>query len=205
MNYLFIDNQTFTTDNLQSNGHQIAGLAEMGTLILEWQRLSDLTGDPTYAQLAQKAESHWMNPSPASAEVWPGLTGSTFDCTTGEILDQAGGFVGGYDSAYEYAIKMYVYDPDRYAAYGDWFAKSADSAIQYLQSHPARRPDLTTVGTYDGTQTYNETDQLACFLGGSYLLGSTTRNRPDWKTFGLELCEFWCAPLTLCCPHSPLG
>lgn len=43
-NQIFIDNQTFTDDGLMQNGEYTAGLAELGTLVLEWQRLSDLTG-----------------------------------------------------------------------------------------------------------------------------------------------------------------
>ncbi|KAI6358230.1 hypothetical protein MCOR25_007396 [Pyricularia grisea] len=184
---LFIENQTFTGDNKLDNGVESASLAEMGTLVLEWQHLSDLTGDPQYGKLAQKAESYFLKPS---SEVWPGLTGGLFNCDTGEILDRYGGFTSGNDSAYEYLVKMYVYDPEKYANYGERFAKAADSAIAHLLSHPSSRPDLTMVTTFDGTRQVNYTESLACFIGGSFILGSTALKRPDWLQHGLDFSEY---------------
>lgn len=69
---------------------------------MQWQRLSDLTGDPSYGELAQKAESYWFS----GKEIWPGLTGGNFSIETGEIIDEYGGWTSGNDSAYEYLIKM---------------------------------------------------------------------------------------------------
>lgn len=69
---------------------------------MQWQHLSDLSGDPSYGELVQKAESYWFS----GTEIWPGLTGSNFSVQTGEIMDQYGGWTGGNDSAYEYLIKM---------------------------------------------------------------------------------------------------
>ena len=42
------------------------GLATVGTLVLEWVRLADLTGNKTYGELAEKGESYLLNPEPAS-------------------------------------------------------------------------------------------------------------------------------------------
>ena len=56
-NNLYINNRS--TDGSATNG-----LATIGTLVLEWTRLSDLTGNETYGQLAQKGESYLLNPSP---------------------------------------------------------------------------------------------------------------------------------------------
>lgn len=74
VNFVYIDNQTFADSAIMANGVRTASLAEIGTLVLEWQHLSDLTGDPSYGDLAQKAESYWFK----APEVWPGLTGSNF-------------------------------------------------------------------------------------------------------------------------------
>lgn len=186
---LFLENRTFTNDSLLDDGTRYAGLAEMGTLVLEWQHLSDLTGDPQYGKLAQKAESYWLSPS---SEVWPGLTGGVFSVENGTILDKYGGFVSGNDSAYEYLVKMYVYDPEKYSEYGKRFTKAADSAIAHLLSHPSSRPDLTMLTAFTGQQQVNYSESLACFIGGSFILGSTALNRPDWLAYGLDFSE-WCA------------
>jgi len=95
------------------------GLATVGTLVLEWTRLSDLTGNSTYANLAQKGESYLLNPTPASGEPFPGLLGSKVSLQTGQFMDSSGGWGGGTDSFYEYLIKMYVYDPTRFGNYRD--------------------------------------------------------------------------------------
>lgn len=81
-------------------------LAQIGTLVLEWTRLSDLTGDATFANLSQKGESYLLNPQPAWAEPFPGLVGTGVNVTTGLFTDATGGWQGGEDSFYEYLIKM---------------------------------------------------------------------------------------------------
>lgn len=110
-NGLFIENHTV------ENSFQ--GLATTGTLILEWTHLSDLLGNDTYAKLSQKAESYLLNPKPASSSPFPGLLGYNINVTTGLFQDSFGGWVGGADSYYEYLIKMFVYDSDRFKDYKD--------------------------------------------------------------------------------------
>jgi hypothetical protein len=65
-------------------------VAGAGTMILEFARLSDITGNQTYASLAQRAEQYLLEPQPASGEPFPGLLGSFISVETGEILDSQG-------------------------------------------------------------------------------------------------------------------
>lgn len=181
VNAIYVDNQSFVNP-----APYYAGVAELGTLVLEWQRLSDLTGDPEYGDLAQKAESYWFT----GKEVWPGLTGANFSVATGEIVDEYGGWTSGNDSAYEYLIKMYVYDPARYSNYSQRWQAAADSTITHLLSHPSTRPDLTVAGTFAGTAVQNYSEQLACFIGGNFILGATALDKPEYMKYGLELSEF---------------
>jgi mannosyl-oligosaccharide alpha-1,2-mannosidase len=187
VNNIFPNNRTFSNRGRMADGTRTAGLAELGTLVLEWQHLSDLTGDPEYGELAQKAQSYWFNPS---SEVWPGLTGGNFSVETGEIIDEYGGWMSGNDSAYEYLIKMYVYDPERYENYSKRFVEAADSTIAHLLSHPSSRPDLTMPGSFAGQAVQNYSEQLACFVGGSFILGSTVLDREDYLDYGLQFSEF---------------
>lgn len=144
-NNLYFNPQS--TDGSTSNG-----LATIGTLVLEWTRLSDLTGNKTYGELSQKGESYLLKPQPASSEPFPGLVGTNVDISTGAFLDASGGWVGGDDSFYEYLIKMYVYDPVRFSSYKDRWVLAADSTIEYLASHPSTRPDLTFTAAYNGKE-----------------------------------------------------
>jgi mannosyl-oligosaccharide alpha-1,2-mannosidase len=75
--------------------------------VLEWTRLSDLTGETSYGRLAQRAEEYLLDPQPQRlAEPFPGLVGSTIAIRNGSFVDDAGGWGGGDDSFYEYLIKV---------------------------------------------------------------------------------------------------
>ena len=135
----------------RTDGGTTNGIATFGSLVLEWTHLSDLTGNKTYGELAQKGQSYLLSPKPASSEPWPGLLGTNVNLTTGLFLDASGGWIGGDDSFYEYLIKMYVYDSTRFGEYRDRWILAADSSIAHLASHPSTRPDLTFLTTFQGT------------------------------------------------------
>jgi len=175
-----------TFDNRGNTGSN-NGLATVGTLVLEWVRLADLTGNKTYAELTEKAESYLLNPSPPSSEPFPGLLGMDIDPKTGAFLDARGGWVGGADSFYEYLIKMYIYDPERYSTYRDRWILAVDSTIEYLTSHPAPRPDLTFVAQYNSRTIELVSEHLACFDGGNFILGGQVLKKQEYIDYGLEL------------------
>lgn len=172
-----------------NDGSTTNGLAVTGTLVLEWTRLSDLTGDDEYATISQKAESHLLNPQPSSGEPFPGLVGSNINIENGQFTDGYVSWDGGDDSFYEYLIKMFVYDPKRFATYKDRWVLAAESTINHLQSHPEPRPDLTWLSSYQNGKYYLSSQHLTCFDGGSFLLGGTVLGREDFIDFGLKLVD----------------
>jgi len=178
-NLIFSDRST--------DGSSTNGLATVGTLVMEWTRLSDLTGNETYGALTQKAESYLLSPQPASSEPWPGLVGTNIDINTGEFTDASGGWNGGDDSFYEYLIKMYVYDPVRFSTYKDRWILAADSTIAHLASHPSSRPDLTYLAAYNSQTLSRQSGHLACFDGGNFILGGLVLKEQKYVDFGLEL------------------
>ncbi|KAK6206634.1 glycosyl hydrolase 47 [Pestalotiopsis sp. IQ-011] len=167
------------------------GLATIGTLVLEWTHLSDLTGNQTYAQLSQKAESYLLNPQPKDiAEPFPGLLGSAISISTGNFTNSNGGWGGGTDSFYEYLIKMYLYDTSRFGAYKDRWVAAIDSSIKYIASHPTSRPDLTFLAGWNNATSLSYSSQhLACFDGGNFILGGLILDRQDYVDFGIELVD----------------
>ena len=165
------------------------GLATVGTLILEWTRLADLTGNRTYASLVNRAESYLLAPSPEAAEPFPGLLGTYIDPVSGQFLDAQGGWIGGDDSFYEYLIKMYVYDPARYGALKERWIAAAESTITYLTSRPLTRPDLTFVAAYNGTELLLASEHLACFDGGNFILGGQVLGEQKYIDYGLALVD----------------
>lgn len=133
---------------------------------MEWTRLSDLTGNATYGELAKKAESYLIDPlNPEVGEPYPGLIGSDLSIANGSFLDSQGGWTGGTDSYYEYLIKMYMYDPTRFASYKENWIQAVNSSMEYLVSHPTSRPDLTFLsyyfnGTVEGLYYYSQHREL---------------------------------------------
>lgn len=65
-------------------------IAGVGTMILEFARLSDISGNQKYANLAQQAEDYLLKPQPAFGEPYPGLLGSFVSVETGQIIDSQG-------------------------------------------------------------------------------------------------------------------
>jgi hypothetical protein len=142
----------FEGNTLVRNGSEKANLAEMGSLVLEWSRLSALLNDTKYTDLTTRAQQYLLSPSPPQAEVFPGLLGQYLSIENGNLVDQSGGWGGGSDSFYEYLIKAYVYDPKKYASYKDRWVMAADSTMMYLASHPSTRTDLTFLAGFNGTK-----------------------------------------------------
>jgi mannosyl-oligosaccharide alpha-1,2-mannosidase len=163
------------------------GLAVTGTLIMEWQRLSDLTGDPQYGRLADRAEQYLLKPFPKENEPFPGLIGSDIFIENGTIANNRGSWSGGADSFYEYLIKMWVYDPKRFSLYRDRWIAAAESSMKYLASHP--RANLTFLTHFDGQTLRNVSQHLTCFDGGNFILGGTVLLRRDLIDFGIQLTE----------------
>ncbi|KAN0086923.1 Glycoside hydrolase [Elaphomyces granulatus] len=182
--YNYLDLNSKSHDNAQWNG-----LATVGTLVLEWSHLSDLTGNAEYGTISQKAESYLLNPQPAWTQPFPGLVGTNVAIETGLFQDNYVGWVAGDDSFYEYLIKMYVYDPNRFAPYKDRWVAAAESTMSHLASSPTSRPDLTFLDVYNNG-TYNlESQHLGCFAGGNFLLGGSVLGRQDLIDFGLKLVD----------------
>ncbi|KAI1981985.1 Mannosyl-oligosaccharide alpha-1,2-mannosidase 1B [Ophidiomyces ophidiicola] len=170
-----------------TDGGKTNGLATTGTLVLEWTRLSDLTGNPVYGELAQKGESHLLEPKPEFAEPFPGLVGRDLDIESGLFRDGLVSWGGGSDSFYEYLLKMFVYDEKRFGKYKDRWIAAAESTIKYLKSSPLSKPEMVFVAEYNnGTYHYNS-GHLTCFDGGNFLLGGQVLNRQDFTDFGLQL------------------
>lgn len=94
--------------NRSHDEQSVNDLADIGTLVLEWTRLSDLTGNKTYAELSQKAEKHLLNPMPKSDVPWSGLLGTNVSLETGQFQDALGGWIARDDSFYEYLMKVNV-------------------------------------------------------------------------------------------------
>ncbi len=109
--------------------------------------------------------------------------------STGLFTDASGGWQGGDDSFYEYLIKMYVYDPVRFASYRDRWIRAVDSSIAHLASHPQPRPDITFLAEFNHQSQVLSSQHLACFAPGNFILGGKVLGRQDYIDFGLKLVD----------------
>ncbi|EPS43577.1 hypothetical protein H072_2448 [Dactylellina haptotyla CBS 200.50] len=164
-------------------------IAGIGTLVLEWTRLSDLTGDPQYTRLAQKAQEYLLVvENPEVGEPFPGLLGTHVRLNDGNFQDSFGGWGALGDSYYEYLIKMWVYDQKRFKRYRNRWVEAADSTIKYLASSPPTRTDLVFVAEYSNKDSIAfRGSHLACFIGGNFLLGGQSLQSNKYNVFGLQL------------------
>lgn len=131
-----LTNKTYTS---------VINTAIAGTNLLEFHRLSDLTGNQTYRQLADKAVSNLINPKPPP--IYPGLVGSMLDIETGKFLTYDAGWKSEIDSFFEYLIKSSIYNPVASTArtYSTFWTTAVQSTLQHLAVHPHGHPELTFI------------------------------------------------------------
>ncbi|KAI9326233.1 glycoside hydrolase [Zopfochytrium polystomum] len=150
-------------------------LSQAGSLQLEFQYLSDVTGDPVYAE---KALAVLRNLAAKPGSNIPGLVPSHFTAAAQSPFHkvQAYGVGPNSDSYYEYLLKLYVATGD--ARFMDMFAKAADAMVMYmLQESPdgvfTYLPDINS--QQPGVATPNQMfHHLSCFTGGMFALSSLT-------------------------------
>ncbi|KAG5765101.1 hypothetical protein H9Q72_006803 [Fusarium xylarioides] len=183
------DDEIIFNPRLRRFGNIDNSITCFGTLVLEWTRLSDLTGNQTYAKLAQRAQDHLIHPKTKQSFTLPGLIGTYVKLKDGYFGDYQAGWGGGSDSYYEYLIKMYAYDPVAFAEYGETWIKAAESSMLYLASSPSTRPDLTFLGEMRGDTLIPISSHLASVCGGSLILGGLLLQNQTFVDFGVKLSE----------------
>ncbi|QGJ00339.1 hypothetical protein CEK26_013407 [Fusarium fujikuroi] len=183
------DDEIIFNPQLRRFGNIDNSITCFGTLVLEWTRLSDLTGNQTYAKLAQRAQGHLIHPKTKQSFTLPGLIGTYVKLKDGYFGDYQAGWGGGSDSYYEYLIKMYAYDPVAFAEYGESWIKAAESSMSYLASSPSTRPDLTFLGEMRGDTMIPISSHLASVCGGSLILGGLLLQNQTFVDFGVKLSE----------------
>ncbi|RPA84468.1 mannosidase MsdS [Ascobolus immersus RN42] len=168
-------------------------LAQAGTLLLEWTRLSDLLSLLTYTNLTLAAESHLLNPVPINAnltvEPFPGLLGTTLSIRSGKFLNAHGGWGAETDSYYEYLLKTSLYSPSRFPHLQEKWMQAVDSSIHHLLAHPSGHPEVTMLGQYYKNETDGQGSHLACFAGGNWILGGYALKNNTILDYGEKLTE----------------
>ncbi|KAK3626633.1 hypothetical protein LTR56_019699 [Elasticomyces elasticus] len=163
-------------------------VASVGTVVLEFGRLSDITGDKRYVALAHRAENYMLRPNP-SGEPYPGLPGSFVNVATGVIVDATGSWGSSSDSYYEYLLKAYIYNGELYGTYLDRWLVAADSTMRSIGSHPYGHPEWTLLASWDGSLLEQRMESLSWFAGGSFILGGMVTDNQTLVDYGLSIAD----------------
>ncbi|KAF8757001.1 glycosyl hydrolase 47 family [Rhizoctonia solani] len=128
-----------------------SGIAVAGTLILEWAKLAEYTGNKTYLELAEKSMRRiGTNDSPL-----PGLPAQGIDPSTGKPVGDYITWGGGSDSYFEYLIKYGRLTNNASPEWTSRWLTAVDSSIRYLAQTAVNTsvPDLLYLGDYTKNRT----------------------------------------------------
>ncbi|KAI8881506.1 glycoside hydrolase family 47 protein [Backusella circina FSU 941] len=145
-------------------------LAEFGTYSMEFTRLSQVTGNPKYQELAD----NMINIAIQQPSSLPGLyptswTLDPFKPDSSSTLTVG----GGGDSYYEYLVKNYLLQNKKYPDQMKSWVQSVDSMERYLLSPTKANPNVQFVAMARGDQLSYNSQELICFWPGNILLGIT--------------------------------
>ncbi|KAF2743466.1 glycoside hydrolase family 47 protein [Sporormia fimetaria CBS 119925] len=170
------------------------GLARSGSAILEYRVLTRMTGDEVYAKNATVAWAPLVW-SPWSSAL-PGIVDGPIDWVTGRPVGRERSWDAGFDSYYEYLLKITLLAPpsdQQLPDYAQRFFQAADSLRTVLttrttptEQHPMQH---IFIGAQNGNTYINQMSHLACFAPGTILLGATHHNHPDLHAYAIALLE----------------
>ncbi|GAB5586151.1 hypothetical protein Unana1_01051 [Umbelopsis nana] len=147
-------------------------LAEVGTVQLEFNRLSDITGDPKYRQAGQKVIDYFD--TKVSGQHPKGLYPIFIDPESGNFQSGYITWGGMGDSFYEYLVKVYVYSGKRDEQKMRMFIDSIRSTQEHMVVSPKNHTSRRLLADLDGKTKKHVMGELACFVPGAFLLAAQT-------------------------------
>ncbi|KAL1961123.1 hypothetical protein VTO42DRAFT_3068 [Malbranchea cinnamomea] len=170
-------------------------IAELGSLSVEFTRLSQLTENPKYFDAVQRItdllEAHQDDTK------LPGLWPLNVNLETPQFSKEGRFTFGGMaDSLYEYLPKEYLMLGGRAPQYKAMYEKAMDVAKNSLFYKPktADNADILlsgyiSVSSKGARKLHAEGQHLACFAGGMAAIGAKIFNRMDELEIGRKLTE----------------
>ncbi|KAJ1535891.1 Mannosyl-oligosaccharide 1,2-alpha-mannosidase IB [Nowakowskiella sp. JEL0078] len=186
LNYINLATGDFRPEDMNFEGEGVASLAEAGTLQLEFQYLSEVTGNPIYAEKAMFALEQIL----ALPKQIPGMypTYLSYNSLTFTSSDYSVGACS--DSFYEYLLKLWISTGDeRYwdayyeAAQGirqNMARETSDGRLMYI---PITRTTLASAPKNAKLSRLfrdNFYEHLSCFAGGMFATGALAHRTGNW-------------------------
>ncbi|KAI9155572.1 Endoplasmic reticulum mannosyl-oligosaccharide 1,2-alpha-mannosidase [Paramyrothecium foliicola] len=175
-------------------------LAEIGSLSMEFTRLSILTKDPKYYDAVQRINELFAQSQKKTK--LPGMWPVVIDALTPSFTGGADFSLGGMaDSMYEYLPKMFALLGGRDRMFRDMYVDSMDTAQQHLFYRPMLPDgdDVLFTGTalaqakQDGSEPeitlHTSAGHLSCFVGGMLALGGKLVGKPPHVDMGRKMTQ----------------
>ncbi|KAJ3090308.1 hypothetical protein HK102_004163 [Quaeritorhiza haematococci] len=148
-------------------------LAEAGTLALEFQYLSDVTGDPKYGDAALFAmDQIWAQDRPVKGLIPLDVNLQGMKSTSSKY-----GVAGAGDSYYEYLLKLWISTKE--TRFRDMYLETADAISKHLVKRSSNGQNVyipdANMWNSAGTQQFSSQygfHHLSCFAGGMFGLGT---------------------------------
>ncbi|CAG8614069.1 9487_t:CDS:10 [Dentiscutata erythropus] len=174
----------------------VAILAQIGTLQLEFMKLSQLTGNSEFFFKVNNITQALDDiPKPI-----PGLYPLFLDHETGEFVGHDITFGGAGDSFYEYLIKQYIMVGGAIDQFRKMYVESIDSMHKHLikDGKIDDRPDLVFIGELSFESFVGKLQHLTCFVPGMLAIGSKVLDRPQDLELAIKLAEscYWAYEMT---------
>lgn len=192
-----------TADSGQFTASMGVPMADLGSLYLEFGRLSQVTGDPKYYEAVDFIANVFA--STQADSTIPGLWPEQVD---GRLLGNQSTFakisytysLGAMsDSSYEYLLKGHMLFGHSTDVYGNMWIAAAEAIRKSLlfRAFVPHTDDHNTLFSgvairYPGVENINvepRTQHLACFAGGMFAIASKVFNEPDDFEIGRQLTE----------------
>ncbi|KAJ1674112.1 hypothetical protein EV182_003939 [Spiromyces aspiralis] len=145
-------------------------VAEAGSVQLEFMKLSEITGDPSYDKKAQKV----VDILDKARKPYPGLYPTNIDTLSGKFTGGRISFGAMVDSWYEYLLKQYLLSNKSVEKFRRMYTESIDGMKKKLVAQSLADPSLFYVGEMDDDASvfYGNFGHLTCFVPGMLALGA---------------------------------
>lgn len=169
-------------------------LAEIGSMTMEFTRLSQLTGDPKWYDAVTRVTRIMEEQQGRTA--LPGMWPIVVNAKTADFTRDTGFTLSSMaDSTYEYFGKMYALLGGQDAIYRKLYEKSTETATKHVLFRPStpEDSDMLVPGfvRVEGSTIFldPEMQHLGCYAGGMYALGGKIFQNEEHVKIGRKLTD----------------
>ncbi|OAL46285.1 seven-hairpin glycosidase [Pyrenochaeta sp. DS3sAY3a] len=169
-------------------------LAEIGSMSMEFTRLSQLTSDPKWFDAVTRITR--LLEDQQSKTHLPGMWPIVVNARNADFTEDTGFTLGSMsDSTYEYFGKMYALLGGQDYIYRKLYEASMDTAIKHALFRPSTPEDsdllMSGFVRVEGSSVHvdPEMQHLACYTGGMFALGGKIFQKEDHVKIGRKIAD----------------